>query len=100
MTYLDQLNTACSLTEEMLNRAKEENWEQVIALESQRQVCLLNMDKCLPEKPDASIDEKLQELVALNNELTKVSTIAKNNCYHLFSQNKNTKKAFHTYSGA
>ena len=100
MEYLEQLNNVCLLTTKMLDLAKKGDWDEVMKLDQLRQPKLAAMARCTPIKSDEHLVDKLNNLVQLNNQLEKITTVEKNNCHRNYYQNKNNKKAFRAYSNA
>lgn len=97
MEYLEHLNDVFLLTSKMLDLAKKGSWDDVMKLDQLRQPKLAAMARCTPIKSSEHLVDKLRNLVQLNNQLEKITTIEKNSCHRNYYQNKNNKKAFQAY---
>jgi hypothetical protein len=89
------LQELLELTEDMLNKASEEKWEELIELEKRREVLIKSSFPI--NEPTLQQRGRLETIIKINNEIERLCTIAKNQAQSQLVKLTSNKSAINAY---
>ena len=97
--YSQVLTEICDQTYKMLEMAQCKQWPELIEAESSRRELLQKLEMYNPaSETEPDLENKLQEIIDINNLIAKLSDQERGNQLDDFKQIKNSKKATEAYS--
>ena len=76
---LASLAQAQVMTRQMLDLAKQDNWDEVIEVEAKRQQAIQkSLDESTPVDPSSPVGQQIQEILKIDQEIQALATEAKN----------------------